>query len=167
MLNAITEGPVQDEVVVGAEYIPTLLDDHSGAPVFRQATAKLVQFDIRDTENELIPAWETRKRLVPGTLVLCNVSMHCYNLMFNKRGRRVSGFSARKLALTRFVGLSAKPQQPAHPTRLTVYMGRVAEPHSPHWTTRFSFIGLDDGGRQLDRDALCFRQLCCIAIQES
>lgn len=46
-------------------YDPRRLPDYAG-PMFRHTFAKLVQ---RDTDGNLIPAWETYDKLKPGTLV--------------------------------------------------------------------------------------------------
>ncbi|KAJ7019077.1 hypothetical protein C8F04DRAFT_976195, partial [Mycena alexandri] len=70
---------VADDVKLGAFYEPSVLPDYGGA-YFNHQKAKLVQLDVRDVKNELIPPWKFYDALRPGTLVLCLVSLHCFTM---------------------------------------------------------------------------------------
>ncbi len=75
---------------VGKFYDPSLLPDFS-TETFRLQQDKLVQHDVRDIENELIPAWRMEEELRPGTVVLVSATLHVYNIKTNQAGsfRRV------------------------------------------------------------------------------
>ncbi|KAJ6473623.1 hypothetical protein C8R47DRAFT_987327 [Mycena vitilis] len=83
----IAEGkePAAGEIKLGAHYEPSLLPDYGG-PYFNHTKAKLVQQDIRDVQNNLIPPWKIYDALRPGTLVLLLVSLHCF-LMNDENGK--------------------------------------------------------------------------------
>ncbi|KAJ7025254.1 hypothetical protein C8F04DRAFT_1212930 [Mycena alexandri] len=68
-----------DDIKLGAFYEPSVLPDYGGA-YFNHQKAKLVQLDVRDVQNELIPPWKFYEALRPGTLVLCLVSLHCFTM---------------------------------------------------------------------------------------
>ncbi|KAJ7677863.1 hypothetical protein DFH06DRAFT_1121427 [Mycena polygramma] len=74
-----TEGkePAGEDIKLGAHYEPSLLPDYGGA-YFNHTKAKLVQQDVRDVNNNLIPPWKIYEALRPGTLVLVLVSLHCF-----------------------------------------------------------------------------------------
>ncbi|KAJ7216231.1 hypothetical protein C8J57DRAFT_1255321 [Mycena rebaudengoi] len=81
------ESLLEEEIKLGAYYDPHLLEDYGG-PLYKHVKAKLVQHDIRDatnSNNDLIPPWEIYNCLKPGTLVLCNVSLHIFH--FTDKGR--------------------------------------------------------------------------------
>ncbi|KAJ7436015.1 hypothetical protein B0H11DRAFT_1755436 [Mycena galericulata] len=65
---------------IGAHYEPALLPDFGG-DYFNLVKAKLVQHDIRDVNNNLIPPWDLYDALKPGTLVLVLVTLHCFNMV--------------------------------------------------------------------------------------
>ncbi|KAJ7020411.1 hypothetical protein C8F04DRAFT_974322 [Mycena alexandri] len=67
------------DIKLGAFYEPSVLPDYGGA-YFNHQKAKLVQLDVRDMHNELIPPWKFYDALRPGTLVLCLVSLHCFTM---------------------------------------------------------------------------------------
>lgn len=73
----------EEEVKLGAFYDPRVLEDYGGPPFFQQTTAKLVQLDIRDINNKLIPPWKQYAELRTGTLVLVLATVHVY--AFNDR----------------------------------------------------------------------------------
>jgi hypothetical protein len=68
---------VDEDIRLGAHYEPSLLCDYGG-PYFNHVKAKLVQLDVRDVANNLIPPWKFYDALKPGTLVLALVSLHCF-----------------------------------------------------------------------------------------
>jgi len=69
-------------VVLGAFYEPDLLPDYS-SDHFALIKNKLVQHDVRDTDDHLIPAWKIEKGPRPGTVVLVLASLHVYNIDSN------------------------------------------------------------------------------------
>ncbi|KAJ6451380.1 hypothetical protein C8R47DRAFT_998517 [Mycena vitilis] len=74
-----------EDIKIGAHYEPTLLPDYGGA-YFAHKKAKLVQLDVRDKSNALIPPWKFYDALKPGTLVLALVSLHCF-VMTDEHGK--------------------------------------------------------------------------------
>ena len=56
---------------------PQLLPDYGG-PCFNHQEARLKQLDIHDDRNRLIPPWKLYKVLKLDTLILADVSLHCY-----------------------------------------------------------------------------------------
>ncbi|KAJ7036750.1 hypothetical protein C8F04DRAFT_953370 [Mycena alexandri] len=70
---------LDEDIKLGAFYEPSVLPDYGGA-YFNHLKAKLVQLDVRDIHNELIPPWKFYDALRPGTLVLCLVSLHCFTM---------------------------------------------------------------------------------------
>lgn len=75
--NSLTYFSQGDEIHLGAKYDPNLLPDHQG-PYFKHVNAKLIQLDIRDIDSNLIPPWDTYDVLRPGTVVLINITLHCW-----------------------------------------------------------------------------------------
>ncbi|KAJ7042848.1 hypothetical protein C8F04DRAFT_915583, partial [Mycena alexandri] len=73
-------GALTKDIKLGAYYNPCILPDYGGS-YFNHSKAKLVQLDVRDTKNELIPPWKFYEALRPGTLVLCLVSLHCFAMV--------------------------------------------------------------------------------------
>jgi len=71
--------PSKREIHLGAYYNPRLLPDYGGE-LFRHHDAKLMQHDVRGMDNKIIPPWEYYEELRPGTIVLCNVTMHMYQI---------------------------------------------------------------------------------------
>ncbi|KAJ7933882.1 hypothetical protein B0H13DRAFT_2500648 [Mycena leptocephala] len=74
-----------EDIKLGAHYEPALLEDYGG-PYFNHVKAKLVQLDVRDAKNNLIPPWKFYDALKPGTLILALCSLHCYT-MTDDRGK--------------------------------------------------------------------------------
>ncbi|KAJ7914682.1 hypothetical protein B0H13DRAFT_1872801, partial [Mycena leptocephala] len=62
--------PPDTDIKLGAYYDPRVLEDYGG-PYFQHTNAKLVQLDIRDAENKLIPPWKQYSALRPGHLFWC------------------------------------------------------------------------------------------------
>ncbi|KAF8875202.1 hypothetical protein CPB84DRAFT_1853327 [Gymnopilus junonius] len=58
---------------------PRLLPDYDPS-IFHLTYNKLIQQDIRDANDKLIPQWEISKALAPGTIVLCRCTIECYNI---------------------------------------------------------------------------------------
>ncbi|KAJ6476676.1 hypothetical protein C8R47DRAFT_1075544 [Mycena vitilis] len=75
--SSATAEPRREDTRLGAHYEPTLLPDYGG-PFFNHVRSKLVQLDVRDVNNDLIPPWKFYEALKPGTLVLALVSLHCF-----------------------------------------------------------------------------------------
>ncbi|KAJ7606485.1 hypothetical protein DFH06DRAFT_1348024 [Mycena polygramma] len=69
--------PRPEDIRLGAHYEPALLPDYGG-PYFNHVKSKLVQLDVRNINNDLIPPWKFYDALKPGTLVLALVSLHCF-----------------------------------------------------------------------------------------
>jgi hypothetical protein len=90
----VVDSILADEIFVGAFYEPQLLCDFGG-DYFNLAKNKLVQHDIRDVRSNLIPPWKNYEELCPGTLVLIQVSLHCYTMVDEyskeRRQRKASG----------------------------------------------------------------------------
>lgn len=74
---------VQVDVLVGSYYEPSLLPDYDPCD-FQLKLDKLQQHEVYDTEKKLIPAWDNLRQLRPGTLVMCIVSLHCYNIQVER-----------------------------------------------------------------------------------
>ena len=67
------------EVKVGSYYDPALLPDYR-PELFDLDKDKLVQHNIVDEEEKLVPCWSLYDKLHPGTLVLCKVTLHGWNI---------------------------------------------------------------------------------------
>ena len=81
----------EDEIRPGAYYDPRLLPDYGG-PCFDHREARLKQLDIHDEEKKLIPPWKLYDALKPGTIILADISLHCYiypKKTPNEDGRKV------------------------------------------------------------------------------
>ncbi|KAJ8515764.1 hypothetical protein ONZ45_g6855 [Pleurotus djamor] len=76
--------PSNPAIHVGALYDPMLLPDYGGH-YFQLKNNKLVQHNILDMDDNLIPPWEAYDKLRPGTLILANVTLHCYVSEADKR----------------------------------------------------------------------------------
>ena len=64
---------------IGAYYNPELLHDYLPHE-FDLKMDKLIQQNIVDTNGDLIPCWNNLVQLCPGTLVLCVVTLHTWNI---------------------------------------------------------------------------------------
>ena len=62
------------EFSVGSFYDPHLLSDFEG-PIFRLLNAKLMQREVIDCDDKLVPPWEMDDKLRPGTLDLMKVQL--------------------------------------------------------------------------------------------
>ena len=69
---------------VGKFYEPSLLPDYSPEK-FHLVRDKLIQYDIRDINEDLIPAWQIETALRPGTVVLVSATLHIYNIKDDKK----------------------------------------------------------------------------------
>ncbi|KAJ7840655.1 hypothetical protein B0H13DRAFT_1910629 [Mycena leptocephala] len=69
--------PPDTDIKLGAYYDPRVLEDYGG-PYFQHTNAKLVQLDIRDAENKLIPPWKQYSALRPGSFVLVLATIHIF-----------------------------------------------------------------------------------------
>ena len=80
----------EGELKIGGFYNPTLLPDYQ-PDLFDLDKDKLVQHHIIDDEDNIVPCWSLYDRLRPGTLVLCKVSLHAYNIStHDNKFKRVS-----------------------------------------------------------------------------
>jgi len=71
--------PTENDIYVGAHYNPRLLPDY-GSNLFCHHDAMLVQHDVRDIDLHLIPPWQYYEKLHAGTMVLCDVTLHMYQM---------------------------------------------------------------------------------------
>ncbi|KAL6304627.1 hypothetical protein BKA93DRAFT_825530 [Sparassis latifolia] len=69
--------PTGDDIRIGANYDPHLLPNYGG-DLFDHQKARLHQHDFRGIDDMLIPPWDWFTALRRGTLVLLNVSLHCW-----------------------------------------------------------------------------------------
>jgi hypothetical protein len=67
------------EVKLGGYYSPELLPDYLPHE-FNLEHDKLVQHNIVDTSGELIPCWNNSVQLREGTLILCLITLHTWNI---------------------------------------------------------------------------------------
>lgn len=84
----------EPEIKLGGFYDPALNSDFGGS-FFDLTHNKLAQLDVRDENNELIPPWKFYDALRPGTLILANVSLHCFVMKEKNTHRKVSHLSGR------------------------------------------------------------------------
>ncbi|KAJ7031315.1 hypothetical protein C8F04DRAFT_1262923 [Mycena alexandri] len=133
-LNTGTES----EIKIGAFYEPAVLPDYGGS-YFNHVKSKLVQLDVRDKNNQLIPPWKFYEALRPGTLVLCLVSLHCF-IMSDEGGKvqkerkiyQMNAHSIRVLSESdEPVEERTRPVAPNEPARTTLPLPqRVPSPSS-------------------------------------
>jgi len=64
-------------VKIGGYYSPELLPDY---------LPKLIQHNVINADGKLILCWDNFNKLCPGTLVLCVISLHVWNIA-NRDGR--------------------------------------------------------------------------------
>jgi hypothetical protein len=64
---------------VGGYYDTALLPDYC-PELFDLDKDKLVQHNIIDEEDKIVPCWSLYDRLRPGTLLLCKVTLHGWNI---------------------------------------------------------------------------------------
>lgn len=64
---------------IGDFYDPNLLHDYHGN-LFQHVRAKLIQQDIRDTNNDLVAPWNMQQKLRPGTIVLVDTTLVCWDI---------------------------------------------------------------------------------------
>ena len=64
---------------VGGYYDPARLPDFR-ASLFDLDKDRLVQHNIIDEDEKLVPCWTLYDRLRPGTFVLCKVALHGWNI---------------------------------------------------------------------------------------
>jgi hypothetical protein len=83
-MNSFPQYFTDDEIYISAYYDPHLLPDYGGE-LFQHQQAQLVQRDVRDKDNHLIPPWKYYEELRPSTLVLINATFHIYS--FQKEAR--------------------------------------------------------------------------------
>ncbi|KAG6914707.1 hypothetical protein DXG01_015790 [Tephrocybe rancida] len=74
--SGIGNVPLND-IKAGSVYPPSVLPDYGGS-YFSHNHAKLVQLDIHDPDNKLIPPWEMYNKVNTGAVVLAICSLHMY-----------------------------------------------------------------------------------------
>lgn len=74
-------------IKLGAFYDPNLLTDHRG-DYFRHVNAKLVQFNVRDDDDTLIPPWDMSNKLHSST-VFINATLVCWHIFTKGRGGKL------------------------------------------------------------------------------
>jgi len=67
------------EVKIGGYYSPELLPDYLPHD-FHLEHDKLVQHNVVDVNGDLIPCWNNAAQLREGTLILCVVTLHTWNI---------------------------------------------------------------------------------------
>jgi len=85
--------PSKADLKLNGLYDPHLLPNYGGA-CFKHQKSKLKQLNVRDTSNDLVPPWELYTALKPGTLILADVTLHCYVFDEPERGRKAYQISA-------------------------------------------------------------------------
>lgn len=76
------------EIGLGSFYDPNLHPGHRGE-YFKHVNAKLVQLDIRDEDDNLIPPWDMFDKLRPGTMVLIDATLVCWHIFTKGRGNNM------------------------------------------------------------------------------
>ncbi|KAF8224127.1 hypothetical protein L208DRAFT_1313217, partial [Tricholoma matsutake] len=71
--------PTENDIYIGAHFNPHLLPDYGGN-LFCHHGAMLMQHDIRDINLHLTPPWEYYDKLRASTMVLCDVTLHMYQM---------------------------------------------------------------------------------------
>ncbi|KAF8235496.1 hypothetical protein L208DRAFT_1256595 [Tricholoma matsutake] len=150
--------PTEQDIYVGAHYDPHLLSDYGGN-LFCHHAAKLIQHDVRDVDLHLIPPWEYYNKLCPGTMVLCNITLHLYQMnITNAKGNQPKMRKTFKLnaETIRVVAKSDLPvenqQQPVLPTSTpTSTTARPFHSHHPDSTSNSCvlFNVVDDSSHPL------------------
>lgn len=84
---------------VGGYYDPALLPDYR-PELFDLEKDKLIQHNIVDEEDQIVPCWSLYDRLRPGTLLLCKVTLHGWNI-----GIREGKFKRVSLSLFQYLSL--------------------------------------------------------------
>ena len=78
----------EQDIYVGAHYDPHLLSDY-GSNLFHHHAVKLLQHDMRNVDLHLILPWEYYNKLHSGTMVLCDVTLHLYQMaIMNAKGHQ-------------------------------------------------------------------------------
>ncbi|KAJ7911255.1 hypothetical protein B0H13DRAFT_2272077 [Mycena leptocephala] len=123
--------PEPEDIKLGAHYEPALLPDYGGS-YFNHIKAKLVQLDVRDAHNNLIPPWKHYDALKPGTLILALCSLHCYT-MTDDRGKiyQINAHTIRVLAESdEYVETRTRPIAPNSGERSMAKLPQRAAPAS-------------------------------------
>jgi len=76
---------IEPVLEVGALYNPNLLPDYCG-DLFQHKFANLVQQDIKDTNDDLVPPWliiveVMCEKLRPGTVVIVDTTLVCWHIL--------------------------------------------------------------------------------------
>ncbi|KAJ7041588.1 hypothetical protein C8F04DRAFT_1252905 [Mycena alexandri] len=122
-----------EHVKLGAYYDPSVLPDYGGS-YFNHSKARLVQLDVRDVKNNLIPPWKFYEALRPGTLVLCLVSLHCFTMSDDsgkdRKERKVYQMNAHSIRILsesdEYVEQRTRPIAPNSPERAIAAIPRRA-----------------------------------------
>ncbi|KAA1471034.1 hypothetical protein DENSPDRAFT_880154 [Dentipellis sp. KUC8613] len=95
-----------------------MLPDHSG-PQFRHVNAKVVQYDVRDEDFNLIPPWEFLNSLRADTLFVAAVELLVWDIVPNERMRKralSSQARVKSLKVLRASPIAAVSPAPETPT---------------------------------------------------
>ena len=71
---------IEKDIYVSAHHNPCLLPDY-GSKLFHHHEAMLVQHDDRDINLHLIHPWGYYDKLCARTMILCNVTLHMYQMV--------------------------------------------------------------------------------------
>src|ERR1700685_166313 len=76
------------DIKMGAFYNSHMPSDYD-RPCFNHQLAQLKQLNIHRLDKKLVPLWKLYDALKPGTLILANISLHCY--VYNKKTKAKDG----------------------------------------------------------------------------
>ncbi|KAJ6525414.1 hypothetical protein B0H19DRAFT_1084961 [Mycena capillaripes] len=124
--------PTDDDIKLGTYYDPRVLEDYSG-PYFQHTNAKLIQLDIRDANNRLIPPWKQYAAFREGSLVLVLGTIHVYTFtdpgFDRRRDRKVFQINAQTIKVIDESEYPVRKRSPPVPRTMTDESG--AGPSSP------------------------------------
>jgi hypothetical protein len=75
-------------VTIGDLYDINKMPDHRGS-LFQHKHSKLIQLNISDTNNNLIPTYDLSKNLRLGTVIMAKCTIHCYISPGTYKSRKV------------------------------------------------------------------------------
>jgi len=113
---------------VGALYNPNLLADYCG-DLFQHKFAQLVQQDIKDTNDDLVPPWFMHEKLHPWTVVVVDAILACWHILPTRgssKGRNVRARSLKLRLLHTNKHRFTSPSPPhTNPPRITDQMSQL------------------------------------------
>ncbi|KAF8073359.1 hypothetical protein FPV67DRAFT_1666130 [Lyophyllum atratum] len=108
--------PTLTDLQVGDLHDPELLEDYGG-PLFQHHT-KLVQLDVKDKDNSLIPPWKMYDKLRTGTVVLINATLHMFNMDIEHHTRLTYQVHCKSLRVLAESDLPVVPRLPFRPRKI-------------------------------------------------